>query len=262
MARKLPYMQFYPSDWLADTRFLTPLAKAAWIDTLAVLWSTPRRGALTESTAAWARLWACSPDEAASIMDELSSSVAAVTKVDTARWCVGSRRMVRDEVERERSREAKKPENERAYPYRDFVERHMPTIIDPDTTSPLPLEPSPPPQKREPKRTRLYKQIIKLLAIFNINADPAMLGSALNAFMDHPQFLEDSAIKVIKQKAPDWLAQDWIKDVNPRFIAERLSEIYHYTPNATRKRSTAKHSATTGTLNEGKGSAYAGISTV
>ena len=41
---ELPYMQFYPTDWLADTRMLTASAKGVWIDTLADLWSAPERG--------------------------------------------------------------------------------------------------------------------------------------------------------------------------------------------------------------------------
>lgn len=41
---KLPFFQFYPLDWLADTRKLSPLARATWIDILAHAWNAPERG--------------------------------------------------------------------------------------------------------------------------------------------------------------------------------------------------------------------------
>jgi hypothetical protein len=41
---KLPFFPFYPLDWLRDTRPLSPEAKGAWIDVLAIAWNEPARG--------------------------------------------------------------------------------------------------------------------------------------------------------------------------------------------------------------------------
>lgn len=39
-------MQFYLKDWLADTRILNPAERGIWIDALAYMWRSPRRGYL------------------------------------------------------------------------------------------------------------------------------------------------------------------------------------------------------------------------
>ena len=41
---KLPFFQFYPMDWLRDTRSLSPETKGAWIDILAIAWNELERG--------------------------------------------------------------------------------------------------------------------------------------------------------------------------------------------------------------------------
>ena len=41
---KLPYMQFYPADWLQDTQILSLEAQGAWMKLLCALWVAPDRG--------------------------------------------------------------------------------------------------------------------------------------------------------------------------------------------------------------------------
>lgn len=41
---KLPFMQFYPQDWLCDTRMCTDAEKAVLIDLICFMWNAPRRG--------------------------------------------------------------------------------------------------------------------------------------------------------------------------------------------------------------------------
>src|SRR3990167_8356991 len=41
---KLPYMQFYPSDWLQNTQILSLEAQGAWMKLLCALWVAPDRG--------------------------------------------------------------------------------------------------------------------------------------------------------------------------------------------------------------------------
>jgi len=44
---KLPFMQFYPADWIQDTQILDSRSKAAWIDILCQLWISENPGERT-----------------------------------------------------------------------------------------------------------------------------------------------------------------------------------------------------------------------
>ncbi len=68
---KLPAFQFYPGDWIQDTRALTLAAKGAWIDILCALWRSQTRGSLTMPLMGWARLLGCTADQAAAVVTEL-----------------------------------------------------------------------------------------------------------------------------------------------------------------------------------------------
>lgn len=41
---KLPFMKWYPNDWLRDTRGLSLQSKGAWTDILNIAWNEPQRG--------------------------------------------------------------------------------------------------------------------------------------------------------------------------------------------------------------------------
>lgn len=132
---KLPYMQFFPTDWLADTRMLTPSAKGIWIDTLADLWSAPERGLREASEREWARLWGVEPERVSDLVDQLGN-VAGIRREGSGknpRILIFSRRLIRDEAERERSRESKKPVESRNFPYRDLVSRKIPGFFPEDS---------------------------------------------------------------------------------------------------------------------------------
>lgn len=51
---KLPYMQFYPADYLRDTRCLSMASRGAWVDILCTLWNAKKRGQKTLSLEGWA----------------------------------------------------------------------------------------------------------------------------------------------------------------------------------------------------------------
>jgi hypothetical protein len=53
---KNPAFQFFPGDWLRDTRVLTPEAKGVWIDLLCAMWWESPRGRLSHSYAEYARI--------------------------------------------------------------------------------------------------------------------------------------------------------------------------------------------------------------
>ena len=56
---KLPYMQFYPSDYQADVRRLSMSSQGAWMQILCVLWRAPKPGRLTLTVEEWARELGC-----------------------------------------------------------------------------------------------------------------------------------------------------------------------------------------------------------
>ena len=68
---KMPAFQFYPGDWIQDTRILSLAAKGAWIDILCALWRSQTRGSLTLPLMGWARLFGCTADQAAAVITGL-----------------------------------------------------------------------------------------------------------------------------------------------------------------------------------------------
>ena len=134
---ELPYMQFFPADWLADTRMLTASAKGVWIDTLAALWNAPERGFLKRTERAWGRLWGVEPERVPQLLEELED-VAEVRR-DGDGVMIASRRMIREEIERERSRNSKRAEGKRDWSYRATISRTLPGLL-PDHSPPAPAD--------------------------------------------------------------------------------------------------------------------------
>lgn len=106
---KTPAFQFYPGDWIQDTRILTPLTRGIWVDMLCFMWRSDDRGKLEMTLPQYARLLSCQQTEVDAAIKELS-----VTKIADVTECndfvtVINRRMYREERERKltRSRVAK-----------------------------------------------------------------------------------------------------------------------------------------------------------
>lgn len=97
---KLPFMKFYPADWMKDTRHLSLPAKGAWIDIINLMWMNEHcRGEYTATEAALARAIGASPAELHPVLEELKT-VASVTFVNGT-VTVMSRRIVKEESDRE-----------------------------------------------------------------------------------------------------------------------------------------------------------------
>lgn len=97
MHEKLPFFQFFPADWLADTRILTLRTKGAWIDLLCAMWSAPERGLLALSLPAYGRLLGADENVVTNIIEELKDSgIAEITTLSDGKIEIVSRRMVRD----------------------------------------------------------------------------------------------------------------------------------------------------------------------
>ena len=131
----LPFMQFFPADWLADTRMLTASAKGVWIDTLADLWSAPERGLRTASEREWARLWGVEPERVPDLVGELQK-VAGIRREKSGneyRVTICSRRIIREELERERSRNSKRPDDRKDWTFRNQMVVKAPELFPPDS---------------------------------------------------------------------------------------------------------------------------------
>jgi uncharacterized protein YdaU (DUF1376 family) len=109
---KMPAFQFYPGDWIQDTRVLSLAAKGAWIDILCALWRSQTRGSLTLPLMGWARLLGCTADQAAAVITALVDMQICESNLDESlsrgllsgdrkeKVRLESRRMLREENDR------------------------------------------------------------------------------------------------------------------------------------------------------------------
>lgn len=101
---KAPAFQWYPNDYLRDTRVLSLPSRGAWADMLNYMWYSEDRGVLTGTHEQFARMLSCSVQEIENVILELS-----VTKIANVTNCNGvvtvmNRRMYREDKERKSTR--------------------------------------------------------------------------------------------------------------------------------------------------------------
>lgn len=101
-SKKLPYMQFYVSDWLSDTAFLSLSARGFWMDLICVMHQRNRTGSITGSLLQIAHACRCSEGEAETALSELSNAKVANVVKGNGNVTVTCRRMQRAENERKR----------------------------------------------------------------------------------------------------------------------------------------------------------------
>jgi hypothetical protein len=113
VAKRLPFLKFYPRDWASDPgiRSLTIAARGLWIEMLVLMHHSPDRGYLLTplgaeiTPATLARMLSITPDECAALLAELAA--AGVFSRDD-RGVIYSRRMIREQGTWEKCREAGK----------------------------------------------------------------------------------------------------------------------------------------------------------
>ena len=72
MARgKAPAFQFYPADYIKDTRVISLQAKGAWIDLLSAMWLNSERGKVTLSWVGFSRLFGAAREQSVVAVAEL-----------------------------------------------------------------------------------------------------------------------------------------------------------------------------------------------
>jgi uncharacterized protein YdaU (DUF1376 family) len=103
---KLPFMQWFPTDWISDTRHLSKAAKGVWVDLINFMWLAQDRGVYTRPVDSMRRELDIATLEWDGIIAELRT-VADVTFSHTPEGelvTVMSRRMVREEKVRKDNR--------------------------------------------------------------------------------------------------------------------------------------------------------------
>jgi hypothetical protein len=97
-------LQFYPRDWLADTRALSPEANGAWIDVLCALHFSPTRGKLAMTWEGWARSIGQSPEKTRACVDELTLFGTCDHTECNGVVTLICRRMLRESITKEQTR--------------------------------------------------------------------------------------------------------------------------------------------------------------
>jgi hypothetical protein len=104
--RDFPWMKWYPSDWLVNTRTLTLAAKGAWIDIITALHDSKTYGKMSLSVESWARVIGANSDETGRVLTELENTkVADVVMQANGFVMVACRRMLHEENAREKNRQ-------------------------------------------------------------------------------------------------------------------------------------------------------------
>ncbi len=100
---RLPYMRFFPADYVRDTRLLGLAARGAWMDLLCQMWHQDRRGTVRYPLPVLARLLQIPEDEARAILEEIAAvGVGDVRWLDNGVVSVSCRRIARDWGEAEK----------------------------------------------------------------------------------------------------------------------------------------------------------------
>lgn len=102
---KLPFLQFYPADYMVDTRILTLAARGAWVDILCVLHGSSTRGIATFPALGWARIMGTSISEFEAVIAEIEAmGVGNVIRDGNGNVTVTCRRMTKESITREQTR--------------------------------------------------------------------------------------------------------------------------------------------------------------
>ena len=105
MSTKLPFIQFYPVDWSADTRILSLSARGAWLEMIIAMHVRGRTDTVSGTPARLAGLIGCSETEFLSVLEELKTNdIAEITECNGVVTVV-CRRLKSEKNERENTRE-------------------------------------------------------------------------------------------------------------------------------------------------------------
>lgn len=98
---KLPFMKFFPKDWLFDTRILTHYEKSVLIDLICFMWDQPERGVLIGRPEDLGRMVGMEWGEMEVAINGLKNKKVINVTEDNGEVTLVSRRIIREEKERE-----------------------------------------------------------------------------------------------------------------------------------------------------------------
>lgn len=101
---KAPSFQWYPNDYLRDTRILSLSSRGAWADMLNYMWYSEERGVLSGTVEQFSRMLSCSKNEIEGVLEELNVTKVADVTNRNGIVTVINRRMLREEKERNSTR--------------------------------------------------------------------------------------------------------------------------------------------------------------
>jgi uncharacterized protein YdaU (DUF1376 family) len=103
---KLPWFQFYPGDWLQDTRMLDLQSKGAWFEIINAMWTAPERGVISGTLEEFSLLLGCYIDVTSTILERFERlKICDFSRDGNGIVTLKCRRIVREEAERENNRE-------------------------------------------------------------------------------------------------------------------------------------------------------------
>src|SRR4030095_2764539 len=104
--KKLPYIQFYPGDWMKDPALsmCKPSTRGIWIDLICAMHELGRTGHITGTRKALARTCRCSALEMKAALAELGKTRTADVMDRNGEVTAICRRMQRSHIERDETR--------------------------------------------------------------------------------------------------------------------------------------------------------------
>ncbi len=104
MSVKLPYIQFYPADWTADTRIMSLSARGAWLELIIAMHVRGRVDSVSGSPERLAGLIGCSQEEFLAVLKELKENdIADIADDCNGNVTVTCRRFKNENSEREKT---------------------------------------------------------------------------------------------------------------------------------------------------------------
>lgn len=102
---KLPFIKWFPADWMADTAMLSPSTRGIWFDLLNVMWQMDHADKLSGTLAELARAGRCDVAQMRAAIDEITRFRVANVGERDGIVTVVCRRFKRDKDERIRAKE-------------------------------------------------------------------------------------------------------------------------------------------------------------
>lgn len=110
---KMQWMKFFPQDYLYDTRILTPEERSLWMDLLCFMWNSTERGKIEATRQNVAQMAGLEWLRFNILIDSIKDKKVAEVTDGNEKVTIISRRMLREENERESSRIRKRRYDEK-----------------------------------------------------------------------------------------------------------------------------------------------------